>query len=211
MTVKILSNAGNKKSADKVKYVVGIHCAPVLLGVKTANTISVYKTDLGLLLGIISETGLFALKLYECKEKCILFIYREDLIHRHLEKKDVRLFLTDYGYFSMMNTEKYLYKLVQKFQEYARKEREFPHELGVFLQYPIEDMKGFIRNSGKNYLSCGYWKVYQNEKYAKEAFENYDNAKKTVAYYLEQGCMLCDIVRSTYYNEVADNLYRSCL
>jgi len=198
LIVKILSIAGNKKSSARVmKYVIGIQCAPVLLGLKTANTISVCKTDVGSLLGIISDTGLLALKLYECKEKCILFIYRQDLIRRHLEKKDVRVFLSDFGYFSMMNTEKCLYKLVQRFQEYTRRERVFPHELGAFLQYPVEDIKGFIRNNGKNCLLSGYWKVYQNEEYAKKTFENYDNAKRTVIYSLEQGYMLSDIVRST--------------
>ena len=38
----------------------------------------------------------------------------------------------------------------------------FPHEIGVFLGYPLDDVKGFIKNEGKKYLMIGYWKVYSD-------------------------------------------------
>ena len=40
-------------------------------------------------------------------------------------------------------------------------EGEFPHEIGVFLGYPLADVIGFIENRGKNFTACGYWKVYR--------------------------------------------------
>lgn len=43
-------------------------------------------------------------------------------------------------------------------------EREFPHEIGVFLGYPLEDVVGFIRNRGRNYTCCGYWKAYGDRR-----------------------------------------------
>lgn len=38
----------------------------------------------------------------------------------------------------------------------------FPHEIGLFLGYPTEDVRGFIQYGGSNALCCGYWKVYEN-------------------------------------------------
>ena len=32
----------------------------------------------------------------------------------------------------------------------------FPHEIGLLLGYPVEDVLGFIRHQGKNYLYTGY-------------------------------------------------------
>ena len=39
----------------------------------------------------------------------------------------------------------------------------FPHEIGLFLGYPVEDVLGFIENAGQNCKCCGCWKVYCNE------------------------------------------------
>lgn len=37
---------------------------------------------------------------------------------------------------------------------------DFPHEIGVFLGYPLGDVVGFIENRGKNFTCCGCWKSY---------------------------------------------------
>ena len=47
---------------------------------------------------------------------------------------------------------------------YLQKEQLFPHEIGVFLGYPPEDVKAFIKQNGKGAVLCGYWKVYSNIK-----------------------------------------------
>lgn len=47
----------------------------------------------------------------------------------------------------------------------------FPHEIGVFLGYPLEDVVGFIQNEGRECKCCGLWKVYCNEAETKKLFE----------------------------------------
>lgn len=42
-------------------------------------------------------------------------------------------------------------------------EKELKQPGGV-LGYPLEDVKGFIDNKGKNCESCGVWKVYCNRE-----------------------------------------------
>ena len=49
---------------------------------------------------------------------------------------------------------------------------EFPHEIGFFLGYPPEDVIGFIKDRGAC-KACGCWKVYGDEKSAKETFRRF--------------------------------------
>ena len=49
----------------------------------------------------------------------------------------------------------------------------FPHEIGLFLGYPPEDVAGFIANNARNCKCCGCWKVYGDEAKAKETFRRF--------------------------------------
>ena len=49
----------------------------------------------------------------------------------------------------------------------------FPHEIGIFLGYPLDDVLGFIENKGENCLFCGFWKVYSEPERARRTFEKY--------------------------------------
>ena len=47
---------------------------------------------------------------------------------------------------------------------------EFPHEIGLFLGYPLGDVQGFITHRGQNCKCTGCWKVYCNEQEAQKQF-----------------------------------------
>lgn len=71
---------------------------------------------------------------------------------------------------------------------------DFPHEIGLFLGYPPEDVEGFIRFGGKNCKCFGCWKVYGNIEAAHQCFERF---KKCTACYCERyrlGCPLDALV-----------------
>ena len=51
--------------------------------------------------------------------------------------------------------------------------RSIPHEIGVFLGYPLGDVLGFIANRGRNSVRTGYWQVYCDEAQAAEKFARY--------------------------------------
>lgn len=58
---------------------------------------------------------------------------------------------------------------------------EFPHEIGFFLGYPYEDVIGFIKNRGQNYLEVGPWKVYVNQNQARRTFARYRRCARIYA------------------------------
>ena len=64
---------------------------------------------------------------------------------------------------------------------------DFPDEIGLFLGYPVDDVTGFIQNKGRNYLLCGYWKVYSDENRARRIFSNYDKCRNYLCNKLAQG------------------------
>lgn len=65
--------------------------------------------------------------------------------------------------------------------------KAFPHEIGVFLGYPIEDVIGFINNKGCNFKCCGYWKVYGDKEKAIKEFARYDKCRMIYTKLWNQG------------------------
>jgi hypothetical protein len=65
--------------------------------------------------------------------------------------------------------------------------RRFPHELGLILGYPPEDVKGFIQNKGSAYLYSGYWKVYKDLERSLQTFARYEKAKILVLTWILRG------------------------
>lgn len=71
---------------------------------------------------------------------------------------------------------------------------EFPHEMGVLLGYPAEDVRGFIENKGRNFLYTGYWKVYKNLSYKMEMFHTFDTVTEKYLRYLRNGTDIVSMI-----------------
>ena len=56
-------------------------------------------------------------------------------------------------------------------------QKDFPHEMGVLLGYPLEDVKGFINNRGRIFLYTGYWKVYSDLQQKMDLFGRLNRQK----------------------------------
>ena len=57
---------------------------------------------------------------------------------------------------------------------------EFPHEIGLFLGYPPEDVEGFIQEpNGQKYT--GIWKVYGDVRSAGEFLKAIKNVQRSIA------------------------------
>ena len=83
----------------------------------------------------------------------------------------------------------------KRYTNYRKGEAEFPHELGVFLGYPLEDVLGFIENQGRNFVYSGYWKVYSKKDRAIQTFQRYDNARHQLLKQLCEGKKIKEIIR----------------
>ena len=69
--------------------------------------------------------------------------------------------------------------------------------MGVFLGYPLHDVKGFIEHGGDDFELSGYWKVYSDKKHAQELFERFDIVKDDMVRMISRGDSINSIV--SYY------------
>lgn len=63
----------------------------------------------------------------------------------------------------------------------------FPHEIGLFLGYPLGDVMGYIENAGRNSKCSGCWKVYCNECEAMKLFAKFDKCKNVYRQLFAEG------------------------
>ena len=70
----------------------------------------------------------------------------------------------------------------------------FPHEIGLFLGYPLEDVIGFCRHKGEGCKLCGYWKVYGDVESARKSFALFDRCRELLFSHLLSGAPLQELV-----------------
>lgn len=149
-------------------------CAPALAGIKPASLFRFAGAEGAAIRRLAAEwdrlltpKGIRVTVLRECLQTgaCMIYVYREKWLGRVLRDADNRAFLERMGY----RTEEGLGMLEQLSRRFCL-EREYPHEVGLFLGYPLEDVVGFIENRGGNYTCLGLWKSYGDPAAAEARF-----------------------------------------
>ena len=117
--------------------------------------------------------------LFSCPQRTLLYVYRPSMVQPYIQQKSVSCFLRQYGYRSGMTLNDMLDRLQARFNETGC----FPHESGLFLGYPLEDVYGFIRHRGNNAKLCGEWKVYGDAEKAARLFDAFARCRN---YYINR-------------------------
>ena len=148
------------------------HSAPTLAGLKTANLFwysweskEEFENSVELWKRVLKEKGLSLTVIRTTEQRALLYVDRRKKLEDDLKRAKTRKMLEAEGYV-YDNAEEAVKILQKRLQMYER----FPHEIGLFLGYPEEDVQGFIENQGKNCKCCGCWKVYCNECDAQKMF-----------------------------------------
>lgn len=184
---------------EPLEVKIANQCAPVLAGIKPSNMLVLENKHIRDVVRVLEGTGLFWRCLYAGEEKNIWLLYRKEAMEEIVGGKEQMLFLKEWGY-KEDTLERMLIKFSQRFRQYRKdKNLPFPHEMGVFLGYPMADVKGFIKYEGKNYLYCGYWKVYENVEERKELFRTYEEIRKVFVEEARKGKNLWQITMEWQY------------
>ena len=150
------------------------HCSPTLAGLKTGSLFSVRQegrdliTELRALNGMLRNKGLRALPMNETKDYSLVYIYRPDFLEKDLSNPMAVSILKEKGY-DIERPEACLAKLIR----HIKNDEMFPHEIGLFLGYPPEDVKGFMKSPNKGVKCVGCWKVYSDRDSAEKTFRKY--------------------------------------
>ena len=147
------------------------HCAPTLAGLKVGSLFCYRAGPLEVWSGIaaaLSQCGLSIQVLRRgCQSGFLVYLYRPAQLEQLLYRPQYRRFLASFGY--PENLRACLSELFHRLEHHHR----FPHEVGLFLGYPLEDVAEFIRQGGKDFCCSGRWKVYRDADAAEARFRQY--------------------------------------
>lgn len=168
------------------EYLVA-HSAPTLASIKTANLFN-YKilpnedveAQVEAWNNRLAPKGVTIAILRKREKRALLYVYREALLRQDLARPGVAELMAHYGY-----TRGSIGETIERLKVRVNQGQDFPHEIGLFLSYPLEDVIGFIENNGKCCKCCGCWKVYHDEDGAKRLFRRFRLCRD---YYMTMFC-----------------------
>ncbi len=188
------------------EYLFGIiwyNIAPTLEGHKPSSIITLSKNNRELNLlwqkykqDFTSECGLDFYEIKNKKDSITLLFYNRCKIIDVIYKEENMKFLKMFGYNENLNLNEILDILKFRFEKVC------PHEIGIFLGFPLDDVICFMKYPDKECLLCGYWKVYNNLDIARQKFIRFDKAKNNVVKSILRGNLPSLLLDSVELNTV---------
>ncbi len=165
------------------------HCSPTLAGLKTGNLFSCdcdSKPDLIEQIRQLNKKlvpkGLRILPLRVQNGKALIYVYRPRELEKDFVDAQARSLLEANGYHPE-KIDRCVAHLIHRLQSTT----DFPHEVGLFLGYPPEDVYGFISHKACEHKCVGCWKVYGDEVAAQKTFDLYKKCTRIYCSQWEQG------------------------
>lgn len=149
--------------------------APTLAGIKTGSLFPYYYEsrealgrEMGRLNRLLIPRGLRLVLLRLTARSALLYLFRPAKLEEDLRDGTACELLRCAGY-PRPNCGACLCHLMKRFQS----GEGFPHEIGLFLSYPPEDVRGFLTDRDNFKASC-LWKVYGDEEKARKLCARYE-------------------------------------
>ena len=172
------------------------HCAPALTGVAPANLISLRRgefpqldAELRKYQRAFARRGICFSPLCSCARHELILVYRPRQLAKTLARPGVGEILASWGYDLSQPLEQVLAHLSQRVDQGGT----FPHEIGLFLGYPVEDVVGFMEHKGQNFKLCGPWKVYGDVEAAKRCFARIQRVSQNIRERIDGGKTLFQV------------------
>ena len=182
-----------------LEELLAMHCAPTFAGLKAASLISLDKRKFPHLDNLLAPyepcftcKGITYMILIEESAYRLVLFYRPDALARTLSHPQSKKILSCYGY----HTDAGLSNLLDELKLRLATQAVFPHEIGLFLGYPPDDVAGFIIHKGRECRCTGYWKVYADEDKARQMFHRYTACTQEYCWKLQQNISLVDLLKA---------------
>ena len=172
------------------------HCSPTLAGIKCAAMFSTPFTTKSEALedteSLSDKVKPYGLKVMLLRYRCpnaLVYIYRPEMLFKALRTPIANELLKSKGYdFASLEDG------VEELKAHVESCPSIPHEIGLFLGYPPEDVKGFIEKNAMEYKCKGYFKVYSDEERAKCLFSEYSKCRARNLENYRNGAKLIDLI-----------------
>lgn len=163
------------------------YCAPTLAGIKTGNLFSCKDASVAAVRALnrrLVPKGICTLAKKRGGTRTLVYVFRPAYLALDLRDARAAALLRARGYpFGEMR------RCVAELMRRIENDAAFPHEVGLFLGYPPEDVRAFI--DGRDAYKCvGCWKVYGDEDTARRAFGQYKRCTREYRRRWESGYSL---------------------
>jgi len=172
---KLITWAKAKTYHEKSLFLVE-SLAPLVLGIKPSVLLNVSLENE---VEWIEFEKLFtqrkALQTKEIRElngRMQVIFYQREKLDLVLRQKPVQEFLITMNYPKQYSLDAYLSLLKHRIISL-----KFPHEVGVFLGYPLKDVLGFMGLLPLPYKRTQGWRIYGDEPPSNEVYEKYRQAR----------------------------------
>lgn len=173
---------------SRTEYAIGRHCGVTFAGLKIASLVSLAKGEENVIAALsrrFAGKGFVFKLLREDEGRLLVYVCHKARLESYLTLPEIKKFLARFGY-EYAAAEEALEQLE------SRMCGEFPHEIGVFLGYPLCDVCGFLRDPDGCIL-CGCWKVYENADEAARRFERLRRCSECICRHMDRGRTLSQI------------------
>ncbi len=172
---------------------VVLHCAPTLKGIKPGNLFSApiqseaeMNLQVRILNRLLGPKGVRVVPMQHSANRALIYVYRPSQLEKYFHSEDVAKLLKRFGY-SSESTGNCVAQLRRRMKTPFHGRDSFPHEVGLFLGYPAEDVNGFIEHRAKGFKMVGTWKVYGDSDAAERRFRAFKQCTNYCVSRYEQG------------------------
>ncbi len=176
---------------DCLASFLALEAAEVLAGVKPANLVQLRnrRQPCGRNLhqlwrlhsnALLAGSPLKALSLRQKETGDLMLFYTPEILQSYLQQPKTAKFLKQQGYPTPGNLRKTLAELQERFQT----ETDMPHEIGLFLGYPLKDVAGFMGCSDKPCTGCRQWRIYGDPAQSLALSDRYAACRRGMAHRL---------------------------
>lgn len=194
---------------DCLASFLALEVAEVLQGAKPANLVSVANKrrscgrNLYLLwkehgAALLAGSGLEVRALADRGSSLLLLLYRPEALDALLAQKSVSVILGKVGYSEPSDTERTLFELEQRVAGEG-----FPHEIGVFLGYPLKDVVGFMGWARLSFTCQGPWKIFGDPSQSLKLAQTHRECRCRMSLQLASGCNPHDCLKGAATGSVA--------
>ncbi|MDO0822738.1 DUF3793 family protein [Desulfosporosinus nitroreducens] len=172
---KLITWAKDKTYHEKSLFLVE-SLAPLVLGIKPSVLLNVSLANevewIKFVKLFTQQKALQIKKIRELNGRLQVIFYQREKLDFVLRQKPVQEFLMTMNYPKQYSLDAYLSLLKHRIISL-----KFPHEVGVFLGYPLKDVLGFMGLLPLPYKRTQGWRIYGDELPSNEVYEKYRQAR----------------------------------
>ncbi|MBU5636593.1 DUF3793 family protein [Geomonas sp. Red69] len=141
---------------------------------------------------LLEQSGLKVRVLDDRGSSILLLLYSQEALGGLLAQKSVRIILGKAGYRNVDEFDEVLDELQTRVVGEG-----FPHEIGVFLGYPLKDVVGFMGWAQLAFTCQGPWKIFGKPEQSLRLAECHRECRSRMSSRLASGCSPLDCLRNS--------------